>query len=73
MENQSKISKRTAIKLPKIQLRKIWWRIVKWQEFWDTYEKFNYLKAELEDKALMSIAELGLTNANDESIINILK
>lgn len=36
-------------------------------------EKFNYLRAELEDEALMSIAELVLTNASYESVINILK
>ena len=76
----------TAIKLPKIELRKIGGLIVKWQEFWDIYEatihnnlslqsieKFNYLRAELEDEALMSIAELVLTNASYESVINILK
>lgn len=35
--------------------------------------KVQLLEGRTEDKALMSIAELGLTNANYESIINILK
>ena len=38
-----------------------------------TIEKFNYLRAQLENEALKSIAELELTNANYEATINLLK
>ena len=51
-----------TIKLPKLELQKFDENILKWQEFWDSFEasihrntnlqpvdKFNYLTAELED------------------------
>ena len=56
------------------------------EEFWDTFEatihknpslqpieKFNYLRAQLENEALKSIAGLELTNDNYEAAINLLK
>ena len=36
-------------------------------------KKFNYLRAQLKNEALKSIARLELTNANYEAPINILK
>ena len=36
-------------------------------------KKFNYLRAELEDEALLSIEGLGLTNTSYEATIYILK
>ena len=60
--------------------------MVKWQEFWDTFEgtihknpslqrieKFNYLRAQLENEALLSIEGLELTNTNYEAATNLLK
>ena len=75
-----------TIRLPKLELKKFGGQILKWQEFWDTLEatihnnqalqpidKFNYLRAELENEALKSIEGLELTNANYEVAINLLK
>ena len=75
-----------TIRLPKLELKKFGGQILKWQEFWDTCEatihnnqalqpidKFNYLRAELENEALKSIEGLELTNANYEVAINLLK
>ena len=85
-QNQSTVSKRTSIRLPRIELKKFRGQIIKWQEFWDTFEttivknpsfqpieKFNYLREQLENEALKSTAGLELTNANYESVINLLK
>ena len=85
-QNHSPVSKRTSLRLPRIELKKFGVQIIKWQEFWDTFEatihknpslkpieKFNYLRAQLENEALKSIAGLELTNANYEAAINLLK
>ena len=85
-QNHSTVSKRTSVRLPRIELKKCGGQIIKWQEFWDTFEatihknpssqlieKFNYLRAQLENEALKSIAGLELTNANYEAAINLLK
>jgi len=82
----SKISRSCTVRLPKLELKKFGGQVLKWQEFWDTFEatihmnpslqpidKFNYLRAELENEALKSIAGLELTNANYEAAISILK
>ena len=63
-----------TIRFPKLELKKFGGQILKWQEFWDTFEatihnnqalqpidKFNYIRAELENEALKSIAGLKLT------------
>ena len=85
-QNHSTVSMRTSVRLPKIELKKFGGQIIKWQEFWDTFEatildnpslqpieKFNYLRAQLENEDLQSIAGLELTNANYEAAINLLK
>ena len=61
-QNHSTVSKRTSVRLPKIELKKFVDQIIKWQEFWDTFEatihdnpslqpieEFNYLRAQLEN------------------------
>ena len=80
------VSRRTSVRLLKIELKKLGGQIIKWQEFWDTFEatihdnpslqpieKFNYLRAQPKNEALKSIARLELTNANYEAAINLLK
>ena len=59
-QNHSTVSKRTSVRLPKIELKKLGGQIINWQLFWDTFEatvydnlslqpveKFNYLRAHL--------------------------
>ena len=85
-QNHSTVPKRTSGRLPKIELKKFAGQIVKWQEFWDTFEatihknpslqpieKFNYLRAQLENEALQLIEGLELTNTNYEAAANLLK
>ena len=75
-----------AIKLPKLELQKFDGNILKWQEFWDSFEasihrnpnlqpvdKFNYLRAELEGDASTVISGLELTNSNYEVAVNLLQ
>ena len=85
-QNHSTVPKRTSGRLPKIEYKKFADQMVKWQEFWDTFEapihknpslqrieKFNYLRAQLENEALQSIEGLELTNTNYEAATNLLK
>ena len=85
-QNHSTVPKRTSGRLSKIELKKFAGQIVKWQEFWDTFEgtihknpslqpieKFNYLRAQLENEALQSIEGLELTNTNYEVATILLK
>ena len=66
-----------GVKLPKYELVKFDEDILRWQEFWDSFEssihnngglnkvdKFNYLKVQLEGKAKNVISGLEITNAN---------
>ena len=75
-----------TVRLPKLELKKFGGQILKGQEFWDDFEaivhtnsslqpidKFNYLKAQLENEALKSIGGLELTNTNYDVAIDILK
>ena len=75
-----------TIKLPKLELQQFDGNILKWQEFWDSFEasihrnpnlqpvdKFNYLRAELEGDASAVISGLELTNSNYEVAVNLLK
>ena len=75
-----------TIKLPKLELQKFNGNILKWQEFWDSFEasihknpnlhpvvKFNYLRAELEGYASVVISGLDLTNTNYEVAVNLLQ
>ena len=85
-QNHSTVPKRTSGRLPKIEYKKFADQMVKWQEFWDTFEatihknpslqpieKFNYLRAQLENEALQSIEGLELTNTNYEVATILLK
>ena len=71
-----------SIKLPKLELQKFNGNILKWQEFWDSFEasihknpnlqpvdKFNYLRAQLEGDA----SGLELTNTYYEVAVNLLQ
>ena len=77
-----------TIKLPKLELQKFNGNILKWQEFWDSFEafihknpnlqpvnKFNYLRAELEGDASVHVVMSGLelTNTNYEVAVNLLR
>jgi len=75
-----------TIKLPKLELQKFNGDVLKWQEFWDSFDasihrnpnlqpvdKFNYLKVELEGAASAVISGLELTNSNYEVGINLLQ
>ena len=75
-----------TIKLPKLELQKFNGNILRWQEFWDSFEasihrnpnlqpvdKFNYLRAELEGDASAVISGLELTNSNYEVAVNLLQ
>ena len=86
IQNHSTLSKRTSVRLPRIERKKFGGQIIKWQEFWDTFqttihknpslktiEKLSYLRAQLENESLKSIAGLELTNANYEAAMNLLK
>ena len=84
--DDSTMPKSCRIRLPKLELKKFGGEILKWQEFWDTFEasihknsslqpidKFNYLRAQLEREALKAISGLELTNSNYDAAIAILK
>ena len=73
-------------KLPKLQLRKFYGKLHKWQEFWDSFSasvdnnsnlsdalKLEYLKCQCEGAANQAIAGLELTNENYDIAVNILK
>ena len=73
-------------KLPKLQLRKFYGKLHKWQEFWDSFRasvdnnsnlndamKLEYLKCQCEGAAYQAIAGLELTNDNYEVAVNVLK
>ena len=75
--SKSEIS--TSVKLPKLDFPKFNGAILKYKEFWDSFdagihqnttlksvEKLNYLKAKLEGPALLSIGGLEITNENYE-------
>ena len=76
----------TTIKLPKLELQKFDGDILKWQEFWDSFEasihrnpslqpvdKSSYLRAELEGVASTVISGLELTNSNYEVAVSLLQ
>ena len=75
-----------TIKLPKLELQKFDGNILKWQEFWDSFEasihrnpnlqpvdKFNHLRAALKGDASVVISALELTNSNYEVAVNLLQ
>ena len=66
-----------TVNLPKLELKKFDGNILKWQEFWDTFDstihqnerlkrvdKFNYLRSQLAGSINETIAGLDLTNDN---------
>jgi len=66
-----------SVKLPKIDICSFGGEILKWAEFWDTFEttihlnrklsdieKFNYLKSKLHGQAKSAIAGISLSNDN---------
>ena len=69
VQNHSTASRKTSLRLPKIELKNFGGQVIKWQKFWDRFEptihdnpplrpieKFNYLRAQLENEALNWIA-----------------
>ena len=82
----SKPSSHSAIKLPKLDFPKYNGEILKWNEFWDSFdsainknsaltnvEKMNYLRSKLEGKALLAISGLELTSDNYDVASTLLK
>ena len=74
--------KSTTVKLPKLDFNKFRGELLKWQEFWDSFEsnaslnpveKMNYLRAKLEGEAEEAILGLTLPNANYEEAIRLLQ
>ena len=78
--------KSNTVKLPKLDFTKFSGNLLRWQEFWDSYdsaihsnaslssvEKMNYLRAKLEGEAEEVISGLTLTNANYEEAIRLLQ
>ena len=85
VRDHSTMPKSCTIRLPKLELKKFGGEILKWQEFWDTFQasvhknsslqlidKFNYLRAQLEREALKAISGLELTNSNYDAAIATL-
>ena len=75
-----------TVKLPKLDPKKFDGNILKWTEFWDTFEatihnnkglhavdKFNYLKSQLYGNASEVISGLELTKDNYYVAIDLLK
>ena len=75
-----------TVELPKLELPKFSGNVLKWQEFWDSFEasihknpnlqpvdKFSYLEAELEGDAKAVTSGLELTNTNYEVAVNLLQ
>ena len=80
------VEKQQPVRLPKLELKKFYGDLLKWQSFWDSFEstihkndtlndidKLNYLRSLLQGDALRTIAGLELTNSNYDVAIDILK
>ena len=78
--------KSNTVKLPKLDFNKFGGELLKWEEFWDSFEsalhsnaslnpveKMNYLRAKLEGEAEEVISGLTLTNANYEEASRLLQ
>ena len=74
------------MRLPKPELKKFGGEILKWQEFWDTFEasihknsslqpidKLRGQRGQLERDALKTVSGLELTNSNYDATVAILK
>ena len=79
-------SKTQSVKLPELEFMKFNDTVLKWPEFYDTFEvavdsnpnlpgvdKFNYLCSRLEGDALEVIGGMALTNANYDKAKDVLK
>ena len=86
VETAKQDMKSNTVKLPKLDFNKFSGELLKWQEFWDSFEsaihsnaslnpveKMNYLRAKLEGEAEEVISGLTLTNANYEEAIRLLQ
>ena len=78
--------KTVRAKLPKLEVKKFNGKLCEWQEFWDSFEsaihmndglsnvdKFSYLGSLLLGLAKSAVGGFGLTSANYESAIELLK
>ncbi|XP_052245580.1 uncharacterized protein LOC127854555 [Dreissena polymorpha] len=85
-QSAPEISISSTHKLPKLILPRFDGDILQWQSFWDSFEssihcnvnltdvqKFNYLKAQLEGTAAMTIEGFALTNANYTRAVELLR
>ena len=83
--NESGSTRSVSVKLPKMELVKFNGDVLKWQEFWDSFQssvhenqtiksidKMNYLKIQLQGEAKQSIVGLAATNDNYDVAIKIL-
>ena len=74
------------VKLPKLELRKFSGKIAEWPEFWDGFQsvihdneqlvkvdKFKYLRSYLEEPASSVVGGFPLTDADYDSVIEMLK
>ena len=82
-----KLTKSNAgVRLPKLELKMFDRDVLKWKEFWDTYEstihtnaslqnvdKFKYLKCHLTGQASDLVAGIDITNVNYDIAINLLE
>ena len=85
-DSKSPASHRVTVKLPKLELMKFDGNVLKWQEFWDSFEttihdntslqdvdKLNYLRAQLRNEAKEVIAGLEVTSASYAVAVGLLK
>ena len=85
-ETEKLTKSNVGVHLPKLELKKFDGDVLKWKEFWDTYEstihtnpslqsvdKFRYLKCHLTEQASDSVAGIDITNVNYDSAINLLE
>ena len=83
---ESSISSKPKMKLPKYQPQKFKGNVTEWNTFWDSYEaavhnnegladieKFTYLRSFLEGEAAAAISGLALTANNYKEAIELLK
>ena len=79
-------SHKTSVKLPKLEFPKFYGEILKWREFWDSFDsaihsneslshidKLNYLRTKLDGPALGVIGGLPLTSDNYKVAVELLQ
>ena len=85
-ETEKLTKSNVGVRLPKLELKKFDGDVLKWREFWDTYEstihtnpslqnvdKFKYLKCHLTGQASDLVAGIDITNVNYDIAINLLE